>query len=233
MLKRILKNNWDIISILGIFWATFFITHIIILLQQGYFIYPLDNCYIYGSIAKNLSQYSIWGINSNEFNSSSSSILYTLLLTLFFLIFGVSEIIPLMINFLTASFLLLVIHIILKRENFPSYQIFLFLLAITCFLPLSYIVFIGMEHTLHVIFSVLLIYYTSKTLSFEKSDKLNKINNEDIILLVLAPFITMIRYEGMFQIIVSTALLFFRKKYILSLIFGILGFLPLLIFGII
>ena len=54
---------------------------------NGIFIYPLDDTYIHMSIAKNLALYHNWGISANEFQSASSSILYTLLLSALFKLF--------------------------------------------------------------------------------------------------------------------------------------------------
>src|SRR4051812_45844062 len=53
-------------------------------LNNNTWVYPLDDTYIHMSIGKNLAEFGQWGITRHEFTSSSSSILYTLLIALCF-----------------------------------------------------------------------------------------------------------------------------------------------------
>ena len=75
------------------------------LLNDGHIIYALDDAYIHMAIAKNFSQKGVWGVTDEGFSSSSSSLLYTLLLSLIFL-FGPNEIAPLIINLVAATLFL-------------------------------------------------------------------------------------------------------------------------------
>ena len=74
---------------------------------NGIFIYPLDDTYIHMSIAKNLALHNNWGISTNEFQSASSSILYTLLLSALFKLFSVNTLIPFIINLIAGIILLI------------------------------------------------------------------------------------------------------------------------------
>src|SRR6185312_17549873 len=74
---------------------------------NGIFTYPLDDTYIHMAVAKNLAFHNNWGINSHDFGSASSSILYTLLLALSFKIFSLHVAIPFIIN-LVAGIILLI-----------------------------------------------------------------------------------------------------------------------------
>jgi len=48
---------------------------------------------------------------------------------------------------------------------------------------------------------------------------------------LIAPLVTMVRFEGMFIVIVISALFFLRKKFLYCLLIGIFSFLPIIIFG--
>ena len=123
--KKLIRNHWEILTGLTIFWAIMvgMLTYSFIL-NQGHIIYSLDDAYIHMAIAKNFSQHGVWGVTDKEFSSSSSSLLYSLLLSLIFL-FGPNEIAPLIINLVFANFLIFEVYYILKeRINLPSYASF-------------------------------------------------------------------------------------------------------------
>ena len=68
--------------------------------DTGMLSYPLDDAFIHMSISKNLVQHGVWGITQFEFSSTSSSILYTLILGLAFMIAGIHAWLPLAINYI-------------------------------------------------------------------------------------------------------------------------------------
>jgi hypothetical protein len=72
----------SLIASIGILWiivATILVLSII--RNQGHVVYALDDAYIHMAIAKNFAQHGVWGITQYGFTSSSSSLLYTLLLS--------------------------------------------------------------------------------------------------------------------------------------------------------
>jgi len=87
---------------------------------QGY-VYSLDDVYIHLAISKNFAEYGSWSINPHQFDSASSSILYTLLLSSFIKLFGVSIYYPLLINLLfgyaTVYALYRFLKIFMVRQN--------------------------------------------------------------------------------------------------------------------
>ncbi len=184
------------------------------------------------AIAKNFVQEGVWGINSSGFTSSSSSLLYSLLLSFIYLIFGVNEITPLILNLVFAHLLIYLIYFILKNNNFPSYAIFLCLIFIIFFIPLPHIVFSGMEHTIQIFLTIIFVYYASKLLSEEFNEK-KIFSSERIYLLILVPLVALIRFEGMFLVLTVSVLFLLRKKIIYSILIGGFGFLPILIYGLI
>ena len=228
-----IRNNWALILSLFIFWLIMVILFILCLIANaGHFIYALDDTYIHMALAKNFSQHGVWGVTKFEFSSSSSSLLYSLLLSLLFLIFGPNELIPLIINLIFANLLICFVYYILKiKYNLPSYATLVGILSIIFFLPLHSLVFIGMEHTLQVLINLIFIFKASKIISEDKLLKRSNLSLEDKKLFFLTPLVSMIRFEGMFLIIMISFLFLLRKKYFYGLMIAGLGFSPVIIYG--
>lgn len=71
-------------------------------LTESVLTYALDDPYIHTALAKNLASSGVLGVTPFEFNSASSSPLWTALLTLGFLLFGVHKELPLVLCVLSA-----------------------------------------------------------------------------------------------------------------------------------
>ncbi|MFX0186776.1 MAG: hypothetical protein ACFE8A_03470 [Candidatus Hodarchaeota archaeon] len=243
-LKKIIYENWELLGSLAIFWSTMILmlSYSILYLNEGHLVYSLDDAYIHMAMAKNFSQKGVWGITDAGFSSTSSSILYTLLLTLIFL-FGPNEVAPLIINLACASLLIWFVYYVLKTKyNFPDYGVFVCLLLIIFFIPLPFLIFTGMEHTIQIFIDIIFIYLAVNILCDEKilekrifsSNEVEKLFSiQDKLFLIATPLVTLVRFEGMFLIVVISALFLIRKKYIYALIITGLGFLPIIIFGLI
>lgn len=74
------------------------------------------------AIAKNFSEYRVWGINKYNFTSTSSSPFWTFLLSLKFVIFGVNDYSPLILNFIIGLFLLFYTNHYAKLHNLNNYE---------------------------------------------------------------------------------------------------------------
>ncbi len=207
---------------------------------DGNYVYPLDDTYIHLSMANNLSSHGIWGVTQHEFSSSSSSILYTLILSAFMLIFGNNDFLPVVINFITSYLLIIVIFDLLKKfvvgrnSQLDESSIFtkanLILMLTTLFIaisaPMLILTLSGMEHSLQILINLVFIiqfidYYNTGS----------KKTFKNIILLSL--LVTSIRFEGIFLIIIAVILLLIRKKYREVLWLVIISSLPILIFGLV
>jgi len=242
-LKIVARNNWGLLVGLVIFWSIMIGMLIYsFTLNHGHIIYSLDDAYIHMAIAKNFSQHGIWGITNNEFSSSSSSILYTLLLSLIFL-FGPNEIAPLIINLIFANLLIFEVYYILKEKiNLPPYATFSCLILMIIFIPLPFLIFTGMEHVIQIFLNILFVYLVSTILSnpdiqdrkpFSSNEKGILLSKQDRLLFIVTPLITMVRFEGMFLIVAVSGLFLLRKKYFYSVLIAGLGFLPIIIYGLI
>jgi len=198
---------------------------------NGIFIYPLDDTYIHMSIAKNLALYHNWGISANEFQSASSSILYTILLSASFKLFGVNTIIPFIINLTAGIVLLFVIQRKLQKESIGFGVQFIILLLVIFFTPLPIIIISGMEHTLQCLFSFLFIFNFSDWISATESNSLKR-KKLPVSLFIYGAVICALRYEGLFIIAVTCCILLYYKKIITAFALGFVSILPLIIFGI-
>src|SRR6478752_3432237 len=69
---------------------------------NGVISYPLDDTFIHMAVAKNLLLNKVWGISAGEWVSTSSSPLYTIILTLSFAIIGMKDYIPLILSTLAS-----------------------------------------------------------------------------------------------------------------------------------
>ena len=199
-------------------------------LTGGNFMYPLDDTFIHMAVAKTLAWQGHWGIAGHEFESASSSVLYTLLLAASFKLFGLHIIIPFIINVIAGCALLLVVQRRLAREGIGGGGQLLILLAIIFFTPVPVLVMSGMEHTLQCIFSFLFI--------FGAADWLEKIDPQEedrlripVGLITYGILACAIRYEGAFLVGIVCVLLLFKRRVKSAFLLGFVCALPIFLFG--
>lgn len=226
---NLFKKKIALIASVGILWitiASLLITSIKI--NQGHVAYALDDAYIHMSIAKNFALHGVWGITQYEFASSSSSLLYTLLLSFIYFLFGVNEVIPLILNIIFATLSVCVIYWLLKQNNIKDVYIFILLQLIIFLTPLPALIFTGMEHTLQILITIPFVYFSAKMISEGKSN-----NRNNIFLFILGILVTMVRYEGMFLLLIVSSLFILNKKWKFAVGLLVCGFFPIVIYGII
>ncbi|MFZ1979453.1 MAG: hypothetical protein WAV76_15980 [Bacteroidota bacterium] len=224
-----IKEHWPIITALGILWATIAVLLVLSIRQnQGHFVYPLDDSYIHMSMAKNFAQHGVWSINKCEFTSSSSSLLWTLILSLTYYLIGPNEFSPVVLSFISGSLLIFTVYFLLRKYSLQSFFILIILLAIILFASLPLLIFSGLEHTMHALLTILFVYISAKILSAEKV-----VSKDYMMLLIVAPLLTMTRYEGLFLVLVVIILFVVRKRLVNSILLGGLAVIPIAIYGVI
>jgi hypothetical protein len=201
----------------------------VINITHGIFIYPFDDTFIHLTIADNLVK-GAWGINPNQFESASSSVLYTLILALFRL-FSKSNLVPLVVNSLAGIGILVALHFWLRKHHVNSVAQGVIFLLVVFFTPLPLMIISGMEHTFQCLFSFLFIFYFSDWLQETNSNPAG--NNVPLKILVFAVLATTIRYEGLFLIAIACTLLLAYKRVIPAVLLGAVSVLPLVLFGLI
>ncbi|HWJ89835.1 MAG TPA: hypothetical protein VNR87_01920 [Flavisolibacter sp.] len=197
---------------------------------KGMFIYPVDDTFIHMELAKNLAQNGNWGINSHEFSSASSSILYTLLLALLFKIFSVSTLFPMIINAIAGLGLLVAINRWLGRQQLSFTAQLLIILGVIFITPLPVLVMSGMQHTLQCLFSFLFLFGVSDWIALNRRQGELKWHLPWSIP-VLALLVTAIRYEGLFMVATACLVLLMYKKIGAAFRIGLFGLMPVVIFG--
>ncbi len=175
-----LARYWPLVIVTVLFWII--MTLLVLLSMQqsdGKLIYPLDDTYIHMAIAKNAALHQVWGVTKYAFSSTTSSPLWTLLLTFMYMVFGVNDWAPLLLNVLFGTILIVAAGLFLDKAissiNTPetwrtgtSLRV-IFSRIVTCrrFIsvavlivalfvsPLPTLVMIGMEHVLHTLLTLL------------------------------------------------------------------------------
>jgi hypothetical protein len=230
--KNFISKYWPLLMAVVVLWGVLAVFLFeIIQRNDGHLIYTIDDAYIHLTMAKNFAQHGIWGVTKHEFSSSSSSILWTLLISATHLIFGVNEISPLILNIIFATAILIFIYRILNKHESPFTSIFIFLvlLGIIFLVPLPVIIFSGMEHTLHAFINIVFAYLSVKSLAEKSSPS----SSSDLKLLLWAALLPFVRYEGLFLILEMCILFYLRKRGKYAFLLGIAAVIPIGIYGII
>lgn len=193
-------------------------------LNDGIFVYPLDDTYIHMTIARNLAVHGTWGMNPQVFSSASSSILYTLLLAAVFYIGGVNEFVPLILNMSAALFVIWYCYQVAQRRGVePLYFLFILLLMVGCvsMVPLA---LSGMEHTWQILTGLVMLYESGRHI---------ETGSQRIVwqLLLLSALVTMTRYEGIFLVGIVAFLMLLKGQRWQATLTVLAGFLPIVLFG--
>lgn len=193
--------------------------------------YPLDDTYIHMSMAKNMAFHGVWGITPDAFTWSSSSPLWTGLLSVFDRILGAPYLwLPLLLDILCMFGLLMVMDGLFRKHGISLTRRYVALTSLLLVMPVTLQVLSGLEHILQSLLAVLFVYFTSIALS---ETELAKIKKAQRWLFALAPIIVLVRYEGLFLVFVACVLLPLRRRYREACLLGIIAWLPLLLLGLI
>jgi hypothetical protein len=168
----------------------------------GHFIYSLDDPYITLSLASQI-WHGHYGINAVEYSSPSSSIAYPFLVA----IFGWSEHqdwIPLIVNAIASAATAMILAALCERYPFGAETkrrpwLTLLLLTLMVATNLIGVVFTGLEHSLHALASVAVIYGLART--FESG-------SQPRWLLPTIVVLPMLRFEGLALALLSLVGLF-------------------------
>jgi hypothetical protein len=180
------------------------------------------------AMAKNFALHGVWGITRFGFTSSSSSPLWTFLIAVSYLVFGVSETSPFYLSLLCGALVLGVAYCVLRWYKLSPKLTFWTLLVLVFFTPLPLLICIGSEHPLHAALTILLTFLAARLLSEESPSTAQR---DLILLLAISPILTVVRYEGMFLILVICALFLLRGRWLTGVAVGMAGFSTILLYG--
>jgi hypothetical protein len=196
-------------------------------INQGEFIYPLDDAYIHMALARNLADDGVLSINKSGFESASSSILYTLILSACFKLFGHHVFYNLIINGLAGFGIVYQFGRYMKRYA-PEVPMWFALTILAFSTNWVLIILQGMEHPLHLFFCLCLWLELAKwqALAWVKSHNTTKI----ALYLALA---CATRFETIFIAGLLFVLLSYFKLYQKAFAIALLGLSPIIVFGLI
>jgi 4-amino-4-deoxy-L-arabinose transferase-like glycosyltransferase len=219
-------RHWPLWGALAALWITTGILQYLAALRtQGHLIYALDDAYIHMAMAKNLALHGVYGVTRYEFTSSSSSPLWTLLLALFYFLFGVHESFPFILNLVIASVTLVAAYVLLNGIVKKQILQLCALLAIVFFTPLPVLIASGMEHPLHILLAILFLSYAARTIV---DDTAAHSASNLAILFLLCAAIVLTRFESYALVFVVCALFALRKRWTIALGILVAGLLPLI-----
>lgn len=171
-----------------------------------HFVYPLDDTYIGMSIARNLALHGVWGVTPYAFNSASSSLIFPLLIAGTYRILGPSPWPALVLSAVFAVFSILVAARMLARYLTPAWRT-LVLILFVLLTPLTVIGVLGMEHSLHLLLTLLFLdYFMERPAPAGTSQKLWPI-------VIITALMVSARYEGLFFAVPAVCILLLQCRW--------------------
>jgi hypothetical protein len=227
--QAFLRTRWPLIVACMIWAGVLGITTARILAETGgRFIYASDDVYIHMAMAKNLAFHGVWGVTPDAFTSSASSIAWPVLIALGFRIVGEYEWIPLAWNILFSFSILICIDLFVRKRGAGTMRRLIVLLAVIFLVPLTPLVFNGMEHLLQI-----LVFLAFAESAWEVISQSEPGRRQWIIFFALAFAMTFVRYEGLFLAGAAAVLLASRGRWKQGAGVVLMAMLPILVWAVI
>jgi len=222
---------WPLPACVGALWAALIIVLVISLgRNEGHFSYALDDAFIHMAIAKNIMRHGVWGVTPYEFASASSSYLWTLLLSFVYLVSGVRDLTPFILNALFGTLLVGAGYYVLKAYRLPPWYLAIVLITAVFAMPLVPLIFSGMEHVLHALLVVLFAGLASRELARETAPPPMRALRW---LYLLVPFVVLARFESLALVAAVVMLFLLRRRWRDALIIAALAALVVIVPGLI
>ncbi len=202
-----LRRHWPFLAAAALWLVIFGATLAQIYSISGRLIYASDDVYIHMAIAKNFARHGVWGVTSLGFTSCASSILWPILIALTYVLFGVNEWSPLLLNLGISLVLLAVLYRGLRARRRGDWTCAAVLAGLILIVPFTAITFDGMEHMLQILIFILFAERLLVVLGRDDSA------GPDVWLLALGCGLTLIRYEGLFLAGAAAVLLAWRRRW--------------------
>ena len=228
-MKTIARRHWPVIGATVILWLTTVVLLVISLHKnQGHLGYAVDDTYIHMAMAKNSALHGVWGITRYGFSGSTSSPLWTFLLLITYVLFGVNEASPFVLNVLFSTAAVVVSYLIVRKHMASRLGVFAACLLVVFLTPLPALTFVGMEHVLHAVLTLSFVFLSARALSSTTGLPRSSL----ALLAILAPLVIAVRYEGAFVVSVVCVLFVLKKHKLLAGVLGAAARLPVVASGI-
>lgn len=204
------------------------LVYILVMLSttDNYFTYLLDDAYIHLAIAKNFALHGVWGVTKYAFSSSSSSPVFTFILSVLISIFGNHALIPLFFNIL-AAFLLIGFLTKYYSLFFNQNKHIIIASLFSLFFAVLHVQMVsGMEHVLQVLMMVVNIYCFQRWFTGGLKNGLYAYGFYFSILLL-----GLIRFESMFYFTPLAFVFLLIKNVKNAVLVFLIGFAPIALFG--
>jgi hypothetical protein len=187
-------------------------------LASGHFIYALDDTYINMAMAKNFAMHGVWGVTPYEFSSSTSTPLFVLLLSAIYTLIGPNQYLPLALSWIFGLASIYVAAQILADYLTEGWKMTV-LIAIVLLTPLFAIGTLGMEHSLHLLLTLLFVQW------------FDRCTESRWIIGTITGLMVATRYEGMFMAAVGCLILIALREWIRAVTVAVCAWLPVFIYA--
>jgi hypothetical protein len=222
-MKKNISLVAGIVFLVGLVIALVFLT---LRKTNGVFSYPVDDTFIHMAVAKNQAVHGNWGINPDEWVSTSSSPFFTALLSLCYKIAGLNVYTPLLLSLIGGILIIIAMQYELNRystvNSFNQALIILLTLFLGAIAPLSAL---GMEHTFQIAFTLFFVHQVASIFQPSRSNK------HMWAAAAWGALMVMTRYENAFLIAASCGLLFLQRRFKEAIIIGVISATPIILFG--
>jgi hypothetical protein len=176
---------------------------------ESHLVYAVDDAYIHMAMAKNLAREGVWGCTPFHFSSSSSSLLWTSLLGVTYRVFGVHDLVPLVLNAICVVAVLVVSDRSLEWLGAPPLLRVAALLGILIVCPMVGMVLLGMEHILHLVLTIAFGSLAVRALTAVEEPGARRV--QTVRLCLLAALLAASRWEG-FLLVGPACLAFLARR---------------------
>jgi hypothetical protein len=223
-----LKRHGAIALAVAVYWIA---TAVLVVMSTrqtgGHLVYPLDDAYVHMAIAKNVALHHVWGVTRYGFTSSTSSPLWTLLLSLTFIVFGAGGLAPLLFNVAAGTAIVVTIGRFMEARSASPVLTGAVLLIVIFITPLPTLTMSGMEHTAHALATLWFVFTAAAWLGSTRPTGTKRV----AVVGLLAALVTALRYEGIFTVVLVILLFAIARRWREAAFVGVGGALPIAVYG--
>jgi len=205
-----------------VFVVLFGLTGRAIINATGHIAYGLDDPYIHMAIAKNLALHGVWGVAPNTFAAASSSPIWTAMVAAVFLATGIHDAVPLLLNLFIALTGIVLLGAALTKERLSPLEAAAVAIGVIFFAPLVPMVWVGMEHTLHIALAIAAAWLCRRCVRAATSEPVFAW------LVAVSMAMTLTRYEGLFVVAGCALVLLVARRVAAAIAVAAAGALPVI-----
>ncbi len=191
----------------------------------GHLVYALDDAYIHMAVARNLAEHGVWGVTRYAFTSSTSSLLWPLLLAAADRLVGVREVTPIVLAFVFAAAAVALADRLLR--GVPDRLRTIALVGVVLLTPLPTLVMAGMEHTLQV---AAVLWLLDRVRAVDEDAPGTSVRTLGLLALAAA-LATAVRYESLFLLAPAVVVLAAARRWRAAATAAVVGLMPPAIYG--